>query len=431
MNIIDILRGLPFPVQAGILQLTGMTDQRAQPAAAPEAGAGRGFVNPPVVNPAAPRPVAAPAVAAPVTPPPIVAAMAPTAPASVSDNIDAGGGQNIAMAGPDRTPDNIDAGGGQNIAMQGPAAQPGILSRMGFADGNQAMMALGGALAAAGSADPAKTALQIAAQQTEDMKTREAVRRAGQPKFTPLQNGAFVMAEVPGMAPQILPVSQVQNFMRETEKMKTMNETERAVFLEQLKNRLKTESEVAKEARAGEGDRVQAGLNVQQLNQIADSLEKTDTATGPVIGLFPKWARDVVTPEGASLQDAAERIIQGGLRATLGGQFTKEEGDRFLARAYNPRLDEKQNAANLRTIAREIAAMQLDKKNALEYFQKNGTLEGFTPNVNAGSAPAASPASPPPSDALRSAVTAAGIAFEPDKYQYRIGPNGQVQRKAK
>ncbi len=418
MNIIDILRGLPFPMQGGILSLMGATgspDPTAPAAAVPEAGGGRGFVNPPRVNPAAPRPVPTPVVATPAAQPPIAAAMAP---APVSDNIDAGGGQNIAMAGPDRTPDNIDAGGGQNFAAAGTpmqqaagAANPGILSRLGFADGNQAMMALGGALAAAGSADPAKTALQIAAQQTEDAKTREAVRRANQPKFTPLQNGAFVMAEVPGMAPQILPISQVQTFIRETEKMKTMSETEKAVFLERLKNQLKTESEVAKETRAGEGDRVQAGLNVQQLNQIADSLEKTDTATGPVIGLFPKWARDVITPEGASLQDAAERIIQGGLRATLGGQFTKEEGDRFLARAYNPRLSEQQNAANLRTIAREIAAMQLDKKNALEYFQKNGTLEGFTPNTNAGAAPAA-------------ASSAGGVARPASKADFDALPKG-------
>lgn len=422
MNITDILRGLPFPMQAGILQLMGATgspDPTAptQPAA-PQAGGGRGFVNPPVVNPAAPRPVPTPVVAAPAVQPPIAAAMAP---ASVSDNIDAGGGQNIAMAGPDRTPDNIDAGGGQNFATAGTpmqqaagAANPGILSRMGFQDGNQALMALGGALAAAGSADPARTALQIAAQQTEDAKTREAIRRAGQPKFTPLQNGAFVMAEVPGMAPQILPISQVQNFMRETEKMKTMSETEKAVFLERLKNQMKTDAEVAKETRAGEGERVQAGLNVQQLNQIADSLEKTDTASGPIIGLLPKFARDILTPQGASLQDAAERIVQGGLRATLGGQFTQAEGDRFLARAYNPRLSEEQNAQNLRTIAREIAAMQLDKKAALDYFQKNGTLEGFVPNANPSAAPAA-PAAP---------AASGGVARPANKADYDALPKG-------
>ena len=174
---------------------------------------------------------------------------------------------------------------------------------------------------------------------------------------------------------------------------------------------------------------------MQELNTIADALDKTDSATGPVLGLLPKALRDIITPEGSSLQDRAERVVQGGLRATLGGQFTQAEGDRFLARAYNPRLDEKTNAANLRTIAREIAAIQLDKPRALEYFQKNQTLVGFVPNTGpqgSGSpAPSSATSSPPPSDQLRSAVTAAGIAFEPEKFEYRIGPNGQVQRKAK
>jgi hypothetical protein len=80
----------------------------------------------------------------------------------------------------------------------------------------------------------------------------------------------------------------------------------------------------------------------------------------------------------------------------------------------------------------------LDKKNALAYFEKNGTLEGFVPNANpqtqtqtqSQTQPQAR-TSPPPSDQLRTAVTAAGIPFEPEKFEYRIGPNGQVQRKAK
>ena len=425
MTIDDIIRFF-----SGAADGQRMTDQPVTPinqvmsaaptaTAVPQAGGGRGFVNPPVVRPAAPRPAGVSVPSDDGTTPGILAQindMQARAASLAPDNRDVGGGQNFAIQGPDRNPDNIDAGGGQNFAMQGPAlaAQgPGILQRLGFQDGNQAMMALGGALMAAGSPDPAKTALGIQSNQAELAKNREAIRRANQPKFTPLQNGAFVMAEVPGMAPQILPISQVQNFIQETKKMDMMSETQKAVFLEQLKNQMKTQFEKDKAEREGATDRVQAGLNVQELNAIADSLGQTDTATGPIIGLLPKWARDIVTPGGASLQDRAERVIQGGLRATLGGQFTQAEGDRFLARAYNPRLSEEQNVQSLRTIAREIAAIQLDKPRALEYFQKNGTLEGFTPNAN----PSAAPATP-------AAPAAGGLARPANKADYDALPKG-------
>jgi hypothetical protein len=301
-------------------------------------------------------------------------------------------------------------------------SQPDFLSRFGTA------------LAVAGSQDPTKALLQVQQNRSEEAKLREAARQRMIPKIVGSAgpNGAIQLVQMPDgrIVPQTL--DQVMEMNRTLKSADFEADVRKAILVEKAKDEIKSGAEARKSERESSTERVQAGLSVQQLNQIADSLEKTDTATGPVIGLLPKWARDIITPEGASLQDAAERIVQGGLRATLGGQFTQAEGDRFLARAYNPRLSEQQNAQNLRTIAREIAAMQLDKNRALEHFKQNGTLEGFVPNANA-QAPAASPAQPgpPASDQLRAAVTAAGIPFEPDKFQYRIGPNGQVQRKAK
>lgn len=342
---------------------------------------------------------------------------------------------------PDTSPDNRDIGGGDRTPMMAPVSdatattvnppQRGFLERL-MDDSKTGVSPLEYALrgfTAAGTQDPARTMMQFSAQDTENAKIREARRARMVPKIVGQAgpNGAIQLVQMPDgrIVPQTL--DQVMQMNKDLKSADFEADVKKALLVEREKDRLRQDQEKRKRDAESSGERVQAGLSVQQLNQIADSLEKTDTATGPIIGLFPKWVRDVVTPEGSSLQDAAERIVQGGLRATLGGQFTQAEGDRFLARAYNPRLDEKQNAANLRTIAREIAAMQLDKDNALKYFQTNGTLEGFTPNAK----PQGTPSSPPPSDQLRSAVTAAGIAFEPDKFEYRIGPNGQVQRKAK
>lgn len=420
MNIQDIMRGLPFPVQGLLMQAYGMTGNQ-QPQQ--NAGGGRGFVNPPLVNPnAAPpqmprvqpsRPVGvpkdeagfedviarimaggstdelqnAPAVEAPT---PVQAAMQPNLPAPAA--------QETAAAAP-----------------QAAAAPEGLLSRFGFSDGNQAMGALGAALAAAGSADPAKTALGIQAQRSEEAKIAEARRQRMIPKIVGSAgpNGAIQLVQMPDgrIVPQTL--DQVMQMNKDMKSLDFQNDVNKAIAIETAKDKLKTGAEERKDERAGATDKVQAGLSVQQLNQIADSLEKTDTATGPILGLLPKVLRDVITPQGASLQDSAERIVQGGLRATLGGQFTQAEGDRFLARAYNPRLDEKQNAVNMRTIAREIAAMQLDKKNALAYFQANGTLEGFTPNANPG---AAAPAAPAPAAPAAGSLSVPGLSPRASRY---------------
>lgn len=362
---------------------------------------GRGVVNPPLVNPnAAPPQMPRAQPSRPVGVPKDEAGFE-----DVIARIMAGGSTDELQNAPtvEATPvqaamqPDLPAPAAQETAAaapQAPAAPEGLLSRFGFSDGNQAMGALGAALAAAGSADPVKTALGIQSQRAEEAKIAEARRQRMIPKIVGSAgpNGAIQLVQMPDgrIVPQTL--DQVMEMNTQMKTMDFKNDVEKAIAIEKAKDSIKTGAEDRKSDREGATDKIQAGLSVQQLNQIADSLEKTDTATGPILGLLPKVLRDVITPQGASLQDSAERIVQGGLRATLGGQFTQAEGDRFLARAYNPRLDEKQNAANMRTIAREIAAMQLDKKNALAYFQANGTLEGFTPNANPGAAAPAAPA---------------------------------------
>lgn len=412
MNIQDILRGLPFPMQGALMQMYGMTGNQQPPQQ--NAGGGRGFVNPPLVNPNAAPPQMprvqptgpvqvpkdeagfedvikrimaggstdelqnAPAVEAP----PVQQAMQPDLPAPAAQ-------ETAAATGP--TPMQEASGAGSGILGYLDKAvgfsEPGFVGRLGTA------------LAVAGSQDPTRALMQVQQQRGEEAKIAEARRQRMIPKIVGSAgpNGAIQLVQMPDgrIIPQTL--DQVMAMNKDLKSQDFQNDVNKAIAIETAKDKLKTGAEERKDERAGATDKVQAGLSVQQLNQIADSLEKTDTATGPILGLLPKVLRDVITPQGASLQDSAERIVQGGLRATLGGQFTQAEGDRFLARAYNPRLDEKQNAANMRTIAREIAAMQLDKKNALAYFQSNGTLEGFVPNANPGAS--AAPAAPAPAAA--------------------------------
>jgi hypothetical protein len=439
MNIQDIFRGLPFPMQGALMQAFGATANQQPPQQ--DAGGGRGFVNPPQGYVAPQGPGAGRRIPGPT---PIQVPKDEAGFEDVIARIMAGGStdelQNApaaAAAAPAVTPvqqamePDVPAPAASDAAFesalkgsQEAPASGGILKMLDNAVGFSQpdfIGRLGTALAVAGSQDPAKALMQVQQNRAEEAKIAEARRQRMIPKIVGSAgpNGAIQLVQMPdgSIVPRTL--DQVMQMNKEIKNLDFRNDVDKAIAIETAKDKIRTVQDDRKRDADGATERVQAGLSVQQLNQIADSLEKTDTATGPVLGLLPKMLRDVITPQGASLQDSAERIVQGGLRATLGGQFTQAEGDRFLARAYNPRLDEKQNAANMRTIAREIAAMQLDKKNALAYFQANGTLEGFVPNANPGAAPApAGGVSRPASKADFDALPKGSRFIAPDGKEY-------------
>jgi len=125
------------------------------------------------------------------------------------------------------------------------------------------------------------------------------------------------------------------------------------------------------------GGYTNAQKNLDALKQVSEEIGKTDTATGGFIGLLPKIVRDVVTPEGAAMQDKVEQVIQSNLRQVLGAQFTEKEGQMLLARSYNPRLSEKENQQRLQSLVKQIDGAYTAQKAAARYFEDNGTLKGF------------------------------------------------------
>lgn len=120
---------------------------------------------------------------------------------------------------------------------------------------------------------------------------------------------------------------------------------------------------------------------ISELKEVSKSLEDIDTASGKFIGLVPKVVRDIVTPEGAALQDIVESVVQRNLRVILGAQFTEKEGQRLIERAYNPRLDESVNKKRVDNLIKQIEEAADAKKAAAEYYEQNGTLQGFKGKV--------------------------------------------------
>ena len=75
--------------------------------------------------------------------------------------------------------------------------------------------------------------------------------------------------------------------------------------------------------------------------------------------------------------EAVEEVVQRNLRIVLGAQFTQKEGERLIARAFNPRLEEPENAKRVRRLITQIRTAAQQKQAASDYFEANGTLVGF------------------------------------------------------
>jgi len=135
---------------------------------------------------------------------------------------------------------------------------------------------------------------------------------------------------------------------------------------------------VAYKAKGGFSDTYK---QLDQLNDAIAKLRTTDTATGPIVGRVPKFLRDAILPESASIQEAVEEVVQRNLRQVLGAQFTEKEGTRLIERAYNPRLSEAENVKRLNRLIDQIKTAAKAKEEAMAYYEEKGTLQGFKGKV--------------------------------------------------
>jgi hypothetical protein len=208
---------------------------------------------------------------------------------------------------------------------------------------------------------------------------------ANRPKVTPLAGGAFSQITFPDGRVEVMSNEDVQKFMREQASLGMMNKER----LAQIAAGGRVNQLIEKQALEDIPDITQAKSGVSALKAVAkDLITGVDTSgnpifrddiSGPLISLLPDSLRKRVSSESSEIQKRAESVIQASLRATLGAQFTQVEGDRFLARAYDPALSEAQNYRRLLEVASELEAVANAKEDALAYFRKNKTLQGFVP----------------------------------------------------
>lgn len=115
---------------------------------------------------------------------------------------------------------------------------------------------------------------------------------------------------------------------------------------------------------------------VEQLGEAIKILESGENVTG-TIGLLPDQVRPFFNEQGTIARENVEEVVQRSLREILGAQFTEKEGERLIARAFNPLLKPAENAKRVRRLMNTIVSMGDAKQDMVNYFDEHGTLKGY------------------------------------------------------
>ncbi len=120
-----------------------------------------------------------------------------------------------------------------------------------------------------------------------------------------------------------------------------------------------------------------AEKDLDQLQNTLDRLASGEDITG-VIGLLPDSVGAFFNPSGVIAKENVAEVVQRNLKAILGAQFTEKEGEKLIARAFNPLLKPEQNSIRVGRLLRQIGGMRDTMEARAEFFEANGTIRGFT-----------------------------------------------------
>lgn len=120
-----------------------------------------------------------------------------------------------------------------------------------------------------------------------------------------------------------------------------------------------------------------AASNVARLDNAVEQLQASTSLTGPVAGIGGVNVRTITNPKSAAVQQQVQNAIQESLKATLGAQFARVEGEQLLDRAFAPRQQEAENIRRVKIVADTVREMLERKQGMTDYFMENGTLVGY------------------------------------------------------
>lgn len=126
------------------------------------------------------------------------------------------------------------------------------------------------------------------------------------------------------------------------------------------------------------GEKQQAESNIANLdNKLSLLATGKQNVSGSEFALIPDVLKPIVTPEATGFLDEVSDIVFQSLRATLGAQFTEEEGKRLIAATFNQNLPEELNVPRLQRLSAKIKAIYNSKQDAIDFYDQNGTLQGY------------------------------------------------------
>lgn len=116
---------------------------------------------------------------------------------------------------------------------------------------------------------------------------------------------------------------------------------------------------------------------LDQLREASNTLGSGASISGPFMGNLPDAVLAATNPQAVSTKEMIQEVAQRNLRVILGAQFTEKEGERLIARVFNPRLGEAENKKRVDRLIRQIGDAAKAKLDASQYFQQHGSLTGW------------------------------------------------------
>jgi hypothetical protein len=125
------------------------------------------------------------------------------------------------------------------------------------------------------------------------------------------------------------------------------------------------------------GGAADAARQIGQLNEALVTLRTNKEITGPLVGAIPENLQSFVVPEAAALRQTVQDVVQRSLKAILGSAFTQKDAEGLMARAFDPALKPEENTKRVERLLTQIDRANSDTQAAVDYFEKNGTLQGY------------------------------------------------------
>lgn len=125
---------------------------------------------------------------------------------------------------------------------------------------------------------------------------------------------------------------------------------------------------------------------LKKLQTLQNARQKLETIKPPprMAGALGESGMTFLAPEYSEIMSDVRGAIQETLRQTLGSQFTEREGEQILSRAFDPRQTKEANIRKLDREIEQIVERAKAKQQAVDYFEKNGTLRGFQSGSSLG-----------------------------------------------